>query len=85
MGGRHARSAADTIEDFQICMVLRTLDSYLGFDIDSDLKRQILLADSIDCAVFQKVTRQNNSGFIVFHNYFLLTRNTMIYGNNCIN
>ena len=66
MGGRHARSAADTIEDFQICMVLRTLDSYLGFDIDSDLERQILLADSIDRAVFQKVTRQNNSGFIVF-------------------
>lgn len=66
MGGRHARSAADTIEDFQICMVLRPLDSYLGFDIDSDLERQILLADSIDRAVFQKVTRQNNSGFIVF-------------------
>lgn len=66
MGGRHARSAADTIEDFQICMVLRPLDSYLGFAIDSDLERQILLADSIDRAVFQKVTRQNNSGFIVF-------------------
>ena len=46
MGGRHARSAADTIEDFQICMDLRPLDSCKGFDIDSDLKRQILLADS---------------------------------------
>lgn len=78
MGGRHARSAADTIEDFQICMDLRPLDSCKGFDIDSDLKRQILLADSIDCAVFQKVTRQNNSGFIVFHNYFFLPRITTI-------
>nr|DAI28740.1 MAG TPA: hypothetical protein [Caudoviricetes sp.] len=54
-------------------MFLRPLDSSIGFDFNPDLIRQIFLAGSIDCAVFKKVARQNNSAFVILHNYFLLT------------
>ena len=74
MSGRHASSTADTIKDFQICMPLCAFDSCIGFDFNTDLKRQIFLAESIDCAVFKKVTCQYNSAFIVLHNYFLPLR-----------
>ena len=46
------------------------LDSCIGFDIDSDLERQIRLAESIDRAVFKKVACQNNPAFVVLPQLF---------------
>ena len=76
MSGRHASSTADAIKDFQICMPLCAFDSCIGFDFNTDLKRQIFLTESIDCAVFKNRLHANitlhSSYFTIISSRFVL-------------